>query len=60
MSVHLSTPFLNDEFAWIQRLEWLRHKKLFTMGQFVFRHLPYTVMYAARMTAGAAGPLLVS
>ena len=47
MSVHLSTPLLNDELTWIRRLEKLLHKKLFTIGQFRFRCLQYTVTYAA-------------
>jgi hypothetical protein len=58
MSVHVSTPFLNDEWAWIQRLEWLRNKKLFAMGQFGFRQLPYTVVYAASNDRGRGRPFV--
>ena len=47
MSVLLSTPLLNDELTWIRRLEKLRRRKLFTIGQFGFRYLQYTVTYAA-------------
>jgi hypothetical protein len=47
MSVHLSTPLLNDELTWIRRLEKLRDKKLLTTGQFRFRYLHYTVTQAA-------------
>jgi len=59
MSVHLLTPFLNDELSWIQRLEWLRHKKLFTMGPVSFRHLRIHCK-ATRNDRGRGPPLLVS
>jgi len=56
MPVHLSTPLLNDELAWIRRLEKLRHKKLLIMGQFRFRYLRNTLEGNwQEMIASAAG-----